>query len=627
MNAPLGNRISIACFTAFALAFAGCSSRPSAPAAPPVVTGLHVAQAELQQIPATADAVGTVHASESAILSAQTTGRITAVLVKEGDQVRAGQLLVKLDDAQPHAEAERAQSAEAGSEHEVEVAQSESALANSTLARYKLLRERKSISPQEYDEVERRAQVAAAQLEAARAQLASAHDSVTSARTVAGYSRLTAPFAGIVTARLMDPGSLAAPGAPLLEIDKAGTLQLDVTVDESLLSAVHQGMPLAVNIAAASAQPLKGRIAAIVPAADPGSHSFLVKIDLPSSRNLRAGMYGTAAIRERHPRRRFWFRAPPWFCAVRWPAPMFSTATASHNFATSRWARRKAISWKFSPASRPAKSWSTLPPTVTLPASASRLEPGSPAMNAGTWNRRAPGARIYQLQADAAVHCRVAGAWNLRGGYHSARGRAADSRSHAGHYHRHAGRIAGGSRAARHAAHRECWCIRFPASSMCTRHPAPGQSLVIVRFLVGTPQEDALIKVYSKLYSNFDRMPPGVSQPIIKARSIDDVPILSLTLWGEHYNGYQLRAIADEVQHNIQQISDVSETSVIGGLPRTMRVVLSTAKLNAYGLSPHGDCRASRRPQMPACRRAVSAENNQEIRVDAGNLFTSTRRS
>src|SRR5579864_270590 len=101
---------------------------------------------------------------------------------------------------------------------------------------------------------------------------------------------------------------------------------------------------------------------------------------------------------------------------------------------------------------------------------------------------------------------------------------------------------------------------------------APGQSLVIVRFLVGTPQEDALIKVYSKLYSNFDHMPPGVSQPIIKARSIDDVPILALTLWGEHYNGYQLRAIADEMQHTIEQTSDVSETTIIGGLPRALRV-------------------------------------------------------
>jgi multidrug efflux pump subunit AcrB len=145
---------------------------------------------------------------------------------------------------------------------------------------------------------------------------------------------------------------------------------------------------------------------------------------------------------------------------------------------------------------------------------------------------------------------------------------------------------------------------------------------VIVRFLVGTPQEDALIKVYSKLYSNFDRIPAGISQPIIKARSIDDVPILALTLWGEHYNGYQVRAIADEVQHNIQQVSDVSETSIIGGLPRTMRVLLSTAKLNAYGISP-----AAIVAHLQAANASVQAgsfsENNQEIRVDAGNLFTS----
>ena len=150
---------------------------------------------------------------------------------------------------------------------------------------------------------------------------------------------------------------------------------------------------------------------------------------------------------------------------------------------------------------------------------------------------------------------------------------------------------------------------------------APGQSLVIVRFLVGTPQEDALIKVYSKLYSNFDRMPPGVSQPLIKARSIDDVPILAMTLWGEHYHSYQLRAIADEIQHNIAQISDVSETTIIGGLPRTMRVVLSTEKLGAYGLSPMAIV-----GHLKAANASVQAgnfsDNNQEVRVDAGNLFT-----
>ena len=150
---------------------------------------------------------------------------------------------------------------------------------------------------------------------------------------------------------------------------------------------------------------------------------------------------------------------------------------------------------------------------------------------------------------------------------------------------------------------------------------APGQSLVIVRFLVGTPQEDALIKVYSKLYSNFDRMPPGVSQPLIKARSIDDVPILALTLWGAHYNGYQLRAIAAEMQHNFEQISDVSETTIIGGLSRTMRVVLSTEKLNAYGISPMaivGHLQAAN----ATVQAGSFAENNQEVRVDVGNIFT-----
>ena len=151
---------------------------------------------------------------------------------------------------------------------------------------------------------------------------------------------------------------------------------------------------------------------------------------------------------------------------------------------------------------------------------------------------------------------------------------------------------------------------------------APGQSLVIVRFLVGTPQEDALIKVYSKLYSNFDRMPPGVSQPMIKARSIDDVPILAMTLWGEHYDGYRLRAIADEIRHNIAQIPDVSETTIIGGLPRTMRVVLSTEKLSAYGLSPIAIV-----GHLQTANASVQAgnfsDNNQEVRVDAGNLFNS----
>ncbi len=115
---------------------------------------------------------------------------------------------------------------------------------------------------------------------------------------------------------------------------------------------------------------------------------------------------------------------------------------------------------------------------------------------------------------------------------------------------------------------------------------SPGKSLVIVRFLVGTSEEDALVKAYSKLYSNADRMPVGTSQPLVKVHSIDDVPILAVTLWGEHYDGYQLRQMANEVQNTIRQIPDVSETTVIGGQTRAMRVILSSAKHAAFGIAP-----------------------------------------
>jgi multidrug efflux pump subunit AcrB len=153
---------------------------------------------------------------------------------------------------------------------------------------------------------------------------------------------------------------------------------------------------------------------------------------------------------------------------------------------------------------------------------------------------------------------------------------------------------------------------------------SPGQSLVIVRFLVGTSQEDALIKVYSRIYSNADRMPQGTSQPMVKARSIDDVPILALTLGGQHYDGYQLRQIADEVQHTIRQIPDVSETTVIGGQPRAMRVILDSTKLAAFGFSPQ-DVVGRLQAANARTQAGEFAESNQEIRVDAGNLFRDTQ--
>src|SRR5215469_6497979 len=107
----------------------------------------------------------------------------------------------------------------------------------------------------------------------------------------------------------------------------------------------------------------------------------------------------------------------------------------------------------------------------------------------------------------------------------------------------------------------------------------PGMSMLVVRFYVGTKEEDAIVKTYNKLYSNFDRIPQGVSQPLIKVRSIDDVPILALTLWGHNYDSYWLRQIAGELEHSLKQVDDVSETTIIGGQTRKLRVILDTQRL------------------------------------------------
>ncbi|MGA8111003.1 MAG: efflux RND transporter permease subunit, partial [Acidobacteriaceae bacterium] len=124
--------------------------------------------------------------------------------------------------------------------------------------------------------------------------------------------------------------------------------------------------------------------------------------------------------------------------------------------------------------------------------------------------------------------------------------------------------------------------------------------------------------------SNADRMPQGSSQPMVKARSIDDVPILALTLWGKRYDGYQLRQMAEEVQHVIRQVPDVSETTVIGGQPREMRVILDSAKLAGFGFSP-GDVVGRLQAANARTEAGEFAAGNQQIRVEAGNLFRNTQ--
>ncbi|UCD47733.1 MAG: efflux RND transporter permease subunit [Deltaproteobacteria bacterium] len=115
---------------------------------------------------------------------------------------------------------------------------------------------------------------------------------------------------------------------------------------------------------------------------------------------------------------------------------------------------------------------------------------------------------------------------------------------------------------------------------------APGQSMAIVRFKVGEDEEKSIVRLNQKMFANFDLIPPGASTPLVKPRSIDDVPILALTLSSDRYDHYALRRVAAELNDQIKTIPDVSEISLIGGRRRQVRVILDPARLAARGLDP-----------------------------------------
>ncbi|MCX7798980.1 MAG: efflux RND transporter permease subunit [Fimbriimonadales bacterium] len=114
---------------------------------------------------------------------------------------------------------------------------------------------------------------------------------------------------------------------------------------------------------------------------------------------------------------------------------------------------------------------------------------------------------------------------------------------------------------------------------------SPGASMMVVRFFVGQNEEDAFVRLREKLQSHYDIIPPGASLPILKPRSIDDVPILALTLHSKTATSSQLRQIASRVEDYIKQVNDVSETTIIGGRRRQLRVLIDRNKLAGFGLS------------------------------------------
>jgi len=115
---------------------------------------------------------------------------------------------------------------------------------------------------------------------------------------------------------------------------------------------------------------------------------------------------------------------------------------------------------------------------------------------------------------------------------------------------------------------------------------SPGMSTAIVRFLVGQDEEKAIVRLNQKMAANLDLIPPGASPPLVKPRSIDDVPILALTFWSKRYGDFELRRVAAQVDDAIKQTPDVSAVALIGGQRREIRITLNQARLAAYNLSP-----------------------------------------
>ncbi|HEY3283667.1 MAG TPA: efflux RND transporter permease subunit [Armatimonadota bacterium] len=149
-----------------------------------------------------------------------------------------------------------------------------------------------------------------------------------------------------------------------------------------------------------------------------------------------------------------------------------------------------------------------------------------------------------------------------------------------------------------------------------------GMSMAILRFYVGTDEEKAVVRTYNKLMGNQDRIPQGVSQPLVKVRSIDDVPILALTLSSARYGHFELRRVASALDRELKQVPDVSETTLIGGQRRQIRVTLDSGRLAGYQLSPLSVAQrlGQANQELPS---GSFSEGNRELKVRTGRFLTS----
>jgi RND family efflux transporter MFP subunit len=247
---------------------------------------------------------------------------VRAVSVTPGDRVKAGQALILLDARELQAHRTRAVAGEAVvqqgtalADADRQAAEAALMLARVTHERITALRAKNSATQNELDEAvaalrgaEARLKVAEARVAESKAAVDSAVAGTSVAQVTASYATLTAPFDGVVTEKMVDPGNMATPGVPLVTVEDDRSFRLEVRLDESRASLVHVGDKVDVRLderasggaterATASPAVIAGRVAELQRMLDPGAHDFLVKIDLPAGQSLRSGMYGRAVFR------------------------------------------------------------------------------------------------------------------------------------------------------------------------------------------------------------------------------------------------------------------------------------------------------------------------------------------
>jgi len=288
---------------------AGCGGNESQThaAAPAAAIPVSAAPAAFQSWPELYEAAGTVCARAFVTLSSRVMAYVREVAPQVGDRVRAGQRLIALDSEDLEVNVRRAETAEAEvagampeADHGMAAAKANLDLAQSTFRRMEELAAQKSISNQEFDEASARLKSAQAAYDMARAKrsqldttLARSREEVKAARITLGYASIAAPFDGVVTVRSAEPGTLAAPGAPLLTLERDGGYRLEVAVEESKLPFVKNGQSIEIALEALDRR-MTARVSEIVPAVDPASRAYTVKIDLPSLPNVRSGLFGRA---------------------------------------------------------------------------------------------------------------------------------------------------------------------------------------------------------------------------------------------------------------------------------------------------------------------------------------------